>query len=498
MTKNIRWAATGVISIRHNLAVHLRVYGVYYLAFACFLFTLAVYYPGYMSFDSIYQLGGAREGVTDNWNPPMMAYIWRVLDRIIPGPGGMLIVNTGLFWFALAAIAAAISSSNLMRAAILLFCGFLPPVFGLIGTIWKDVGMLSFFLAAVAFSLHARKRRSIWMLVCSTVFIWLGGSYRHNAFVATLPLILMNAAIAVPLLKARFSRQAAALADRGYERAWVAGGTAALCGIMAVTILMVNYYGVEDSQIWRPILIHDLVGMSVSQGVNLLPDAVSRKSHVTIEDLKKIYVGHNHATLSHPATRRMLGSLDPTSTVVIDSQGDGAAVFKTWLAAVLHHPGSYLRHRGQIADRLLVLKAGTPFYPFHTGIDANRFQITFEPSALNSRVMQWLQLASSTYFYSAWIYHLLLLAVIPMCLLFPFRHSLSMQAVAASGILYALTNLFMAGAADFRYNSWVIGACCVCISLGAGGFRSRQTKQACQPNQPVDAAGTQSPNGQGR
>ena len=102
MIRYVRWAAMKAASIRRDPGAHLSAFGIYYLALACFLLTLAVYYPGYMSFDSIYQLQGAREGVTDNWNPPMMAYVWRVLDRIVPGPGGMLIVNAGLFWFALA------------------------------------------------------------------------------------------------------------------------------------------------------------------------------------------------------------------------------------------------------------------------------------------------------------------------------------------------------------------------------------------------------------
>ncbi|MGB7759185.1 MAG: hypothetical protein WBL61_05105 [Bryobacteraceae bacterium] len=382
MIRYVRWAAMKAASIRRDPGAHLSAFGIYYLALACFLLTLAVYYPGYMSFDSIYQLQGAREGVTDNWNPPMMAYVWRVLDRIVPGPGGMLIVNAGLFWFALGAIAAAISRSNAIRAAVLIFCGFLPPIFGLIGTIWKDVGMHSFLLTALAFSLHARKRGSPWLLVWSTGFIWLAGTYRYNAFVATLPLIFMNTAIAVPLLRARYPLQTAALARLCPGWVWVVGGTAAVCMILSATISLVDNCGVEDSQLWRDTMIHDLVGMSVHQSANLLPEEVTRKSHVTIEDLKKIYVGHHIASIFKPAARKALGSPDPTSTAVIDAHIDGKVILKTWLIAVLKHPGSYLWHRGHIAGKLLVMDVGSPWYPFHTGIDPNRYHITFSPSAI--------------------------------------------------------------------------------------------------------------------
>jgi hypothetical protein len=482
----IRRATLKAASIRQNPLAHLSAFGIYYLALACFLFTLAVYYPGYMSPDSVRQLQAAREGVTDNGNPPMMAYVWRLTDHIIPGPGGMLILNTGLFWFALAAIAAAISRYNIVRAAVLLFCGFLPPVFGLIGTIWKDVGMHSFLLTALAFSLHARKLRRPGLLVWSTGFIWLAGTYRYNAFVATLPLILMNTVIAVPLLKAKYPRQAAALARRRLDRVSVVGGTAAVCVILWITISLVDYCGVKDAQLWRLTMLHDLVGMSVYEGVNLLPEEVTRKSQVTIEDLKKMYVGHNLLSIFRPSTRKQLGSPDPTSTAAIKARVDGKVVFKTWLGAVRDHPGAYLWHRRQLADKLLVLEAGNPWYPFQTGTEPNRYHIVFERSALNSGVMGWLQFAAdSTYLYSAWIYHVLLLVVIVVSWLLPFRNALYIQLVAASGIVYALTNLFMAASADFRYNNWVIGACCICISLGASGFRTKPPGPATVQNAAV-------------
>ena len=489
MIQNLRRHALKDLSIWQNPRAHLSAFGIYYLAFACFLFTLAVYYPGYMSFDSVYQLQSAREGVTNNGNPPMMAYVWRLTDHIIPGPGGMLILNAGLFWFGLAGIASAISSCNVVRAAVVLFCGFLPPIFGLVGTIWKDVGMHSFLVIALAFSLQASKRGRPGLLIWSTAFICLAGTYRHNAFVATLPLIVMNTAIAVPLLKAKYPRQAAALAHRGLERAWVVGGTAAVCATLSMTVSFVNNHGVTDEQLWRSTMVHDLVGISVYQGVNLLPEEVTRKSHVTIEDLKKMYVGYHLASIFAPGSRKLLGSPDPTSTAVIGANSDGKIVFKTWLVAVLDHPGSYLWHRGQVADKLLVLEAGNPWYPFHAGIDPNPYHIEFAPSALSNKVLEWLRFAAgSTYLYSAWIYHVLLLVVIAVSWLLPFRYALYMQLVAASGIIYALTNLFMAPCPDFRFNNWVIGACCICISLAAGGFRT-EPAEIREPAQSAAVAG---------
>src|SRR4051812_38167548 len=78
---------------------------VFFVAAACALFTVAVYFPGYMSPDSVEQLRQARFGVPNNMYPPLMAYIWSITDKIWPGPAGMLILNNIVFWFSLAAIA---------------------------------------------------------------------------------------------------------------------------------------------------------------------------------------------------------------------------------------------------------------------------------------------------------------------------------------------------------------------------------------------------------
>ena len=53
---------------------------------------LAVYaYPGYLSFDSGWQLREARTGVFSDWHPPVMAAIWSLVDRVVAGPIGMFV-----------------------------------------------------------------------------------------------------------------------------------------------------------------------------------------------------------------------------------------------------------------------------------------------------------------------------------------------------------------------------------------------------------------------
>src|SRR4051794_3012093 len=88
--------------------------------------TCVVFYPGYMTDDSITQLRQAREGYYGDWHPPIMAWIWRILDRIIPGPFGMVLFHNLLFWTGLSFIAYLTTLTHLGAAASVLFVGLFP------------------------------------------------------------------------------------------------------------------------------------------------------------------------------------------------------------------------------------------------------------------------------------------------------------------------------------------------------------------------------------
>ena len=129
---------------------HLSRFSTFYCALIFAIFTVLVYYPGYMSPDSVEQLRQARVGVTRNIYPPLMAYIWSATDKIIPGPAGMLILHNIVFWTSLAIIAFTVIRRVYWQVVFLFAAGFWPPTYGSLGTIWKDVGMQVFLLAAIA------------------------------------------------------------------------------------------------------------------------------------------------------------------------------------------------------------------------------------------------------------------------------------------------------------------------------------------------------------
>ena len=70
-----------------------------YFFVAGFLLYVGFFYPGFMSTDSAVQILQARQGVYSDWHPPAMAYLWGLLESItVPGPAGMLILQSALIW----------------------------------------------------------------------------------------------------------------------------------------------------------------------------------------------------------------------------------------------------------------------------------------------------------------------------------------------------------------------------------------------------------------
>src|SRR5262245_55219924 len=129
------------------------------------LLTVLAFYPGFMNDDSAWQLSQAREGAYNSLHPPIMAFVWRPLDRVLPGPAGMFLFDTALFWTGLALLAFRLLPSRAVAAGAALAAGLYPPLFLGLSHIVKDTAMMAALLFASGMLLDARIRGSRLTLV---------------------------------------------------------------------------------------------------------------------------------------------------------------------------------------------------------------------------------------------------------------------------------------------------------------------------------------------
>ena len=67
--------------------------------------TLAAFWPGLMTWDSVRQYDQALSGEFDDWHPPAMEWLWRLLVPIHQGPLLMFLLQVALLWVGVALLA---------------------------------------------------------------------------------------------------------------------------------------------------------------------------------------------------------------------------------------------------------------------------------------------------------------------------------------------------------------------------------------------------------
>ncbi|MGY2067526.1 hypothetical protein [Blastococcus sp. SYSU DS0619] len=157
-------------------------------------------YPGFMSWDTIQQLGqalGARP--LDDWHPPVMTAVWWLTMALSGGSvGGMLVLQLALLWGSLTLLAVYVfqRTGRVLLALLPLLVGTVPYVASISGVIWKDAQFAFAMLLAVVLLLHVRRGISrVWLrnltVAAALVLLAYAGAVRYNALPALVPVLAL-------------------------------------------------------------------------------------------------------------------------------------------------------------------------------------------------------------------------------------------------------------------------------------------------------------------
>src|ERR1700676_2491531 len=184
------------------------------LALAGFAVELLAFWPGLMSVDSIEQYIQAATHRYNDHHPPIMAWVWSWTNRVVVGPGGMLIFHLVLMWTGLWLIAEGARARRVRHTWLVPFVGVLPFVANIAGVIWKDVGMAYALLCAGGLLYASDGRRRHLRIAAITVAMLLLGyatMVRGNAPLATFALACYALATVFPRMSWQRSAAAGAL-----------------------------------------------------------------------------------------------------------------------------------------------------------------------------------------------------------------------------------------------------------------------------------------------
>jgi hypothetical protein len=403
-------------------------------------------WPGVMTMDSFDQLREGREWYFTDAHPPVMAFIWGIVDRILPGPLGMLILQGTAF---LAGVYLILCRAMRPRRAAIVACVVLlfPPVLAPLAVIWKDCIMAGLLVLGIPLVLSENRRVRLLGLA---LFV-LATAFRYNALAATLPLVVL-------LFEWKPGQ-------RWFVRYGIGAGAWLACVVLAMGLNV----ALTDKKVHLQAAseIVDITGV-LAKVDGTIPDSelepllapTEITVHVNIhESVRRAYkpgdfqhlISGEGALWSVPITEPM-------------PPARRAAIHHAWKTLVANHFRAYLTYRSDTFAELLGLRRKflgatvvrhTAQYPgmldyMGVGRGTSRFQ------EIGESITMWT--AKKTRLFRPHLYMILSLVLLIFA-----RRERVVLALLLSGLLIELSMFLLGWTPDFRYSHWLVT--CTVLSM---------------------------------
>lgn len=411
------------------------------LVAVCILTLLVVvFYPGYMSPDSISHLEQAT-GVSHltDWHPPVMTRLWGVLIGVTGHISSMLIFQLVLLVAAMFVLSILVYRHTRNRAWALstYMILLLPNIVNIAGVIWKDVQMafsLTLVVILIWFIISSKKplgRTVNYGIVgLALLLILYAGMLRHNALFAVLPILFVLPSLLI-------------------KRPPVWSGLASVIIGLVVTIgatAVINHPSEKTHPI-TAIQLDDIVHVANFDREHHGRWSMYKKIHDTCRDKTKDIM-NSYIICTTAAQREALKN---------EHQG----VFNDWLSTILAHPIKYALYRSATFS-IFLFPQPERMYIFQPGIEQNQVGAAvkneYAVSGLAAYVKGGAQ-ANVPLIFQPWLY-LAILAFIYYTSrkIREHRQRRFTRAVALSGLIYIVAYVPMAVAVDYRYIYWSVFA----------------------------------------
>lgn len=394
-------------------------------------------YPGYMSFDSTMQLYDVRNRIYTDAHAPVMTALWGLLEWVVAGPLPMLVLQSGLFLFGLAAVLRTITSPRaaaVTAVALLLF----PPVFAPMAVIWRDSLMAGALLGAAGAALQHTNR---WRAVAAVLLV-IACSCRPAIALAILPIVVL----AIP-----------------HQIWWRRAVLAVAATIAIAATARIADWALTDKTTYtasQSLRMVDVVGTlrraSVSDEARLreslqgLPIASETE---LVERVTRYRTAYDWWSLAHGEKR----IFEPIET---DEQND--ALRAAWWRVIADYPGAYVTHRLGIARRLVGI--GTRSHPVY---DSFGERALLQPLHHRASRSDWqtgmrkvVRAAAATPLFAPWLY---LGFAIPVLVLV--WRVAAARALVISGLVYFLTLLVLAPSPEYRFAHWLVTTTAIAVAV---------------------------------
>lgn len=421
----------------------------------CCLLSIYAAYPGHMSFDSAYQWWQIRTGFYSNVSPVVMTLFWRGIQSVMPGPGGMLILNQFAYWTALGLIASLLFDRTRSRWWSVAVLGFGTPAVLVSHHIWTDAAVVSSLVLALALTYlgYVRGRRT--PLLLALPLLAYGSLVRHNALLAGLPLYVLWS-VALTHVQGMTARRA---------RIFIVIFPVIFLATTFLAGIVIDRAFVKERLTTSTIIVlWDLAAISLQANEMLIP-YLARERGTTLADLSRDYSSETSVPLFGGAKALRDGFGFPYSDEQLWE------LRYAWLRAVAKYPLFYLHHRWDVTRALFSRRySRTPtglIYSF--GITSYRDNPSVEENA--TLAGRWFQLGfkrlSHWWIWAPVVFIFMAFAILVRSWQRRTTPRGALQVTAASSaLLYALPLSVIAPSAELRYTAWSCLAAVIGLMAG--------------------------------
>jgi hypothetical protein len=409
------------------------------IAIAGFVFDVAAFWPGQMSFDSAYTWWQARGGATTDIAPPTFIFVWRACDAVLEGPGLVFVLHLALFWSGLALLVDALRTNAPRAAAIIVVAAFAPVAWLLRAHVWTDVGMFSALLFASGALAYAHATRQRGWIVAALPALFYAASVRYNALPAVAPFALWAACLAFGKTASR-------------SRIVLVAVAVAVCALLFLGAATINSRVERRVPLWPATAEWDLAALSIASGEMLLPPFMIGPGL----DIAELAGAFRDWSIVPMLQNTQHGMRDPFMSDYTPEEL--ATLREAWLDGLRAHPGAWLAHHARQAIALLGVH--DPSWPRELIYVDDEFQYADNPpigrntSSLHKALMRGAASLSRTWLLAGWPYLVLGLLAAPAA----WRRRREMAGGCALVLLVSawlyLLPLIVLVPAELRYLGW--------------------------------------------
>jgi len=421
-----------------------------------FIANFIFFFPGYMSNDSILMYYVARGDVPSDLAPVMLGLIWRVLYQITGQMSSLLFFQLAMLWSSLCLFATYVFKKSKSRkySLMVLAIGILPFVFNISGVIWRDCQMVFALMLATSLILWFKEIKHIWSRIALFILIILLIMYaavsRYNAIIAVAPMVFL------------------AVRNSGFIKKTYIQVILAVLSIPLVFLVLLplinSLMGATKSNNQPGLLLDDIIRVSDRDVLNNLEIPTDlRVSLIKIQDCSF-------------ATDRLVDNIGfcADNEIRLDLYENSSEFQRIWLKIITSNPFGYIKYKAKMYLNVL-FPVKSYIYVWQDGIVANKYNVTVQFDSLRT-----IGFAYTNFFsrylrmaYEPWFWLVSGLALLYVSIKKRGIHTLLINVLCVSGVLYILGYIPTGIAPDYRYIYWPVLAIIIAFVLFKIDRRSR-------------------------